>query len=99
MNKLQMSPPPFMQVEHASLPYSHAVALLSNSFCAPLNRRNIEDRPKRETYTMEWFLITHFTIQEAIRRHLFLTIAILTLLVLVLFGLLIHATVNQIQEN
>ena len=37
---------------------------------------------------MGWFLITRFTIQEAIRRRLFLTIAILTLLVLVLFGLL-----------
>ena len=48
---------------------------------------------------MGWFLITRFTIQEAIRRRLFLTIAILTLLVLVLFGLLIHAAVSRMQEN
>ncbi len=48
---------------------------------------------------MGWLLITRFTMQEAIRRRLFLTMAILTILMLVLFGLLIHAAVSRMQEN
>jgi len=48
---------------------------------------------------MGWLLITRFTLQEAIRRRLFLTMAILTLLMLVLFGLLIHAAIDRMQAN
>ncbi|TMD59566.1 MAG: hypothetical protein E6I91_20105, partial [Chloroflexi bacterium] len=48
---------------------------------------------------MGWLLITRFTLQEAIRRRLFLTMAILTLLMLVLFGLLIHAAIERMQAN
>ena len=48
---------------------------------------------------MGWLLITRFTLQEAIRRRLFLTMAILTLLMLVLFGLLIHVAIDRMQAN
>jgi ABC-type transport system involved in multi-copper enzyme maturation permease subunit len=48
---------------------------------------------------MGWLLITRFTIQEAIRRRLFLTMAILTLLMLILFGLLVQAAASRMQEN
>jgi Cu-processing system permease protein len=47
---------------------------------------------------MGWLLITRFTIQEAIRRRLFLTMAILTLLMLLLFGLLISAAISRMNE-
>ncbi len=47
---------------------------------------------------MGWLLITRFTIQEAIRRRLFLTMAILTLLMLFLFGLLISAAISRMNE-
>src|SRR2546423_2667978 len=48
---------------------------------------------------MGWLLITRFTLQEAIRRRLFLTMAILTLLLLGLVGLLIRAATDRMQAT
>ncbi len=45
---------------------------------------------------MGWFLITRFTLQEAVRRRLFIAVALLTLLLLGVFALLLKATIASV---
>jgi ABC-type transport system involved in multi-copper enzyme maturation permease subunit len=52
-----------------------------------------------KVYTMALALITRFTLQEAIRRRLFLAVIILSTLLLVVFTILLSIAINLIQST
>src|SRR5712692_11449125 len=52
-----------------------------------------------KVYVMALALITRFTLQEAIRRRLFLAVLILSTLLLVAFIILLSIAINLIQSN
>src|SRR5260370_16352879 len=91
----QISPLSCTNVERGSRPWRPSSARWNNSFYAPSMHRILDIK----VYVMALALITRFTLQEAIRRRLFLAVLILSALLLVAFIILLSIAINLIQSN
>src|ERR1700682_6255567 len=96
MSRQRMSPPPFTRVAYGSIPWCHAAAHWNNSFYVRLIHHQVVEQ--RGEYIMGCLLIARFTVQEALRRRLFVTIAILSLVLLGLFSLLLYESTSRMQD-